>query len=142
MSSATSDEERLRRIRSVPLFAEVGEDSLANVLSLATEFEVAQGHILVRPGEPGSGLFIIEEGSARVELGDGEVELGEGDFFGDIALLTEAAVHVARVSASTPLRGLAIRRDDFDRMLDDEPRLAITMLRALAKRLALRTHVI
>lgn len=142
MSSATSDEERLHRIRSVPLFAGVGEDSLANVLTLATEFEVAPGHILVRPGEPGSGLFIIEEGSARVELGDRDVELGEGDFFGDIALLTDAAVHVARVSASTPLRGLAIKRDDFDRMLHDEPRLAITMLRALAQRLALRSHVI
>jgi CRP-like cAMP-binding protein len=24
-------------------------------------FEVAQGHVLVRPGEPGSGLFIIEK---------------------------------------------------------------------------------
>ncbi len=142
MSSATSDEERLHRLRSVPLFAELGEHSLANVLSVATEFEVAGGHVLVRPGEPGTGLFIIEEGGARVELGDREVELGEGDFFGEIALLNEAAVHVARVSASTPLRGLAVRRDDFDRMLNAHPRMAITMLRALAQRLALTTRLI
>ena len=50
--------------------------------------------------------------------------------------LVDGLVHTGRVRAATPLKCLAINRLDFDRLLQDEPQIAINMLRGLACRLA------
>jgi CRP-like cAMP-binding protein len=42
---------------------------------------------------------------------------------------------VARVRATTDVRGFAISRDDFDKLLGSDSRLALALLRALARRL-------
>lgn len=85
-------------------------------------------------------MFVIEEGTVAVGISGKNLELGPGDFFGELALLTEDATHTARVAAATPLRCLAIRRDDFDELLESEPRLAIRMLRTVPQRLINRTR--
>lgn len=120
----------------MPLFAGLSDESLAQILDYATDFEAAPGHVLVQPNQPGAGLFVIEEGSVTVEIKGREIQLGEGEFFGEMALLDEGAVHVGRVCAATPLRCLAISRDRFDQLLAGEPSIAKAMLRTLAKRLA------
>jgi voltage-gated potassium channel len=86
-------------------------------------------------------LFVIEDGTVEVELPHRSVALGPGEFFGELALLDQAATHVARVQAVTQVRCLAIRRDDFDRLLEAEPRFAISMLKGLARRLAAAARV-
>jgi CRP-like cAMP-binding protein len=79
---------------------------------------------------------VIEEGSVRVELPSGDiVERSEGDFFGELSLLSSSP-RTARVVASTDVRCLAIRRDDLESLLHDEPSIAIAMLAELANRLA------
>jgi CRP-like cAMP-binding protein len=128
-------------LRKVPLFAELDDEALRRVIDSVTEFEAAPGHVLVQPNLPGAGLFVIEEGTVTVEVSGRSLELGPGEFFGDLALLTEEATHSARVCAATPLKCLAIRRDDFDALLEDQPRLAVSMLRTVAQRLADSTRV-
>jgi voltage-gated potassium channel len=131
-----SMKERVDKLRSVPLFAGLSEASLERILDHATEFEAAPGHVLVQPNQPGSGLFVIEEGTVTVELRDKKLELGEGEFFGELALLDDSVVHTGRVCAASPLKGLAINRDDFAELLETEPTIGQSMLRVLAKRLA------
>lgn len=126
----------LAHLRKVPLFAGLSDDALRHLAECATEFEASEGHVLVQPNLPGAGLFIIEEGSVTVELSDKKIELGPGEFFGELALLDEGATHSARVSAATSVRCLALGRDDFDDLLENQPRLAIAMLKTVAKRLA------
>jgi voltage-gated potassium channel len=72
----------------------------------------------------------------EVELPGKKIELGPGEFFGELALLDEKATHMARVSASSSLRCLALGRDDFLELLETQPRLAIAMLKVVARRLA------
>lgn len=132
-------EQRLTQLRQIPLFAELSDAALERILDRATEFEARHGHVLVQPDQPGAGLFVIEDGSATVELRGRKIELGPGEFFGELALLDERATHTGRVCASAPLRCLAIARDDFDELLQDEPKMAIAMLKALAHRLAIAT---
>ena len=129
-------EERLQRLRSIPLFADLTDDSLRRVLECATEFDAAKGHVLLQTNQPGAGLFVVEEGAVTVELPNRTIELAPGEFFGELALLDERAIHTARVVASTPVRCLAIGRDDFDQLLASEPMMAISMLRTLARRMA------
>ena len=128
--------EQLDDLRAVPLFADLDDDALARVADAATEFDAPSGHVLVHPHGPASGMFILREGSVTVEARGREVELGPGEFFGELALLVPDAVRSARVCAKSPIRCLAIDRRAFERLLEAEPRLAVSMLRVLARRLA------
>lgn len=138
MSEAPSTDQ-FANLRAVPLFAELPDEALARVARSATEFEAAEGHVLVQPNMAGAGLFIIEEGSVTVDAHGKTLELGPGEFFGELALLDEGATHSARVCAATPLKCLAIGRSDFEDLLANEPLLAIAMLKTVARRLAKST---
>jgi CRP-like cAMP-binding protein len=132
---AEVNEERREKLRSVPLFSGCSDETLTKILDIATEFEAARGHVLVERDEPGTGLFVLEVGSVVVELPQRELSLGEGEFFGELALLDEGSLHSARVAAATPVKALAIRREDFLSLLESEPKIALAMLRVVAGRL-------
>jgi CRP-like cAMP-binding protein len=132
----TAQQQRIEKLREIPLFEQLSEEALQAVLDRAAEFEARPNHVLVEPNQPGAGLFVIEEGTVTVELPGLEKEMGPGEFFGELALLREDHRHTARVTTATDVRCLAIRRDDFDALLEEEPSIAVTMLRTVAKRLA------
>ena len=129
-----TDRERIENLRKIGLFAQLSDEALEQVLACATDFDAAAGHVLVETNQPGSGLFVIEEGTVTVELPARKVELGPGEFFGEFALLRDDERHTARVVTSSAIKGLAIRRDDFDNLLDKEPTIAIALLKTVAKR--------
>lgn len=125
------------RLRTIPLFAELDDNTLLAIAEIASEVEVPAGQVMIRPYDPGLGMFVVEEGRVVVELSHGrEVELGPGEFFGELALLIPEGVRAARVRAETDVRCLAIGRDDFAGLLDTEPSIAVAMLPVLARRLS------
>lgn len=131
MTSANSD-----RLRLVPLFSDLDEPGLERLAGVATEFEASSGHVLMERGQAGTGLFIIEEGSVRVELPGGEqVTLGPGEFVGELSVLADTP-RMARVCVDEDLRGVAIRRGDLDALLEEEPSITLAMLRGIARRYA------
>jgi len=81
-------------------------------------------------------MFIITEGTVTVELPQGPVELGPGEFVGELPLLADGITRVARVRATTSVKGLAISRMALSELLQREPRVAVRMLPVLARRLA------
>ncbi len=88
MNSAVPDPENLERFRSLPLFADLGDSALRRVQGLVTELQIPAGQILVHAGDPGAGLFVIEEGTAIVEgRANLLIEVGPGEFVGELALL-------------------------------------------------------
>lgn len=124
------------RLREIPLFAELSDDALARIAAIGTEIECPAGTVLALPDDPGSGMFVVEEGTVVVEARGGQmIELGPGEFFGELSLLVPDTHRVARVRASTPVCCLAISRADFRELLESEPRLALAMLPVLARRL-------
>jgi CRP-like cAMP-binding protein len=126
----------LARLRSIPLFADVSDEGLERVHTRAAEIEVPAGQVLVHAGDKGSGMFVIEDGTAVVEArGVGEIEIGPGEFVGELALLVPDSVRSARVRAKTDVRCLAIFAEDFRELLEEEPRIALAMLPVVAERL-------
>jgi CRP/FNR family cyclic AMP-dependent transcriptional regulator len=126
----------LGRLRALPLFAGLSDDVLRRVESLAVEVEVGAGQTLARADDPGSGMFVIEEGTVVVEgRGEHVIELGPGEFVGELALLVPESTRAARVRAKTDVRCLAIGRAEFEQLLEDEPRIALAMLPVVARRL-------
>jgi CRP/FNR family transcriptional regulator, cyclic AMP receptor protein len=130
------DPELIDSLRQQALFADLDELALAHIAAVAAPLEVASGHVLIDAGQEGTGLFVIQEGSVAVEIGARAIECGAGEFLGELSLLVDGLVHTGRVRATSTVKCLAINRHDFDRLLDDEPRIAVNMLRALARRLA------
>ena len=126
---------RLERLRSVPLFAGLSRRALQDVAGAAKEIEAPAGQVLVQPRTKGSGMFVIEDGTVVVEKRGWKTELGPGEFFGELALLNSRGERTARVRAKTDVRCLALSRRDFVRLLEQDAKLAITMLETVAGRL-------
>ena len=94
-------DEHVERLRAVAMFAELPDDALARVARSATEVEIEPGHVLIQPGQEGSGLFVLLDGTAVVELSGRHVECGPGEFLGELSMLVPGVVHTARVRAAT-----------------------------------------
>jgi CRP/FNR family cyclic AMP-dependent transcriptional regulator len=124
-------------LREIPLFEGMSNAGLERVAAHAAEIECEPGQILALEGDPGSGMFVILDGTVSVEMRGGfHTELERGNFFGEVALLVPEATRVARVRAATNARCLTIPRDDFLALVESEPSLALRMLRELARRLS------
>jgi CRP-like cAMP-binding protein len=90
---------------------------------------------LATQGGKGSDLMIVLEGAAEVTR-DGKhlADLGAGDFFGEISLL-DGGPRTATVTASTPMRTLVIRRENFKSIQETTPGLNDVIVLELASRL-------
>jgi voltage-gated potassium channel len=128
-------DDRIARLRQVPVLAGVGDDVLRRIVAASSELECPAGQVLISADDPGAGMFVLEEGTVVVEAPGRTIELGPGEFFGELSLLVPEATRAARVRAKTPVRCVAINRVAFEQLLDDEPRVARAMLPVLAERL-------
>lgn len=124
-------------LKAVPLLTGVSDAGLERIAACASTIEYQPGQVMALEGDPGSGMFVIVDGTASVEMRGGfHTELHAGNFFGEVALLVPDANRVARVVAATDIRCLTIPRADFLELVESEPSLALAMLRELARRLS------
>ena len=114
-------------LRAIPLFAAATDAGLERIAATAGELDCPAGQVVALEGDPGSGMFVIVEGTAHVEWRGGSVDLGPGTFFGELTLLAPGGTRIARVRAATDMRCLAIPRDEA---------IALVMLREVARRFA------
>lgn len=132
---ALTAREKQELLDRVDLFAGLGGVPLSAIAERAVEVEFPSGRPMARQGEVGTGFFLVVSGGALVTR-DGETiaTLGPGDFFGELSLL-DRQPRVATVTAAGPTVCLAIASWDFERLLEEQPRVAIGLLRGVARRL-------
>ena len=117
------------RLKSIPLFEEVGDEELAQIAPFAQEVTVEAGKVLVREGDFSYEFMAIEEGDAEVTRGGEHVaDLGPGDFFGEMGLL-EKTLRNATVTAKTSMRLVTLTGWDLRRVERTAPE-AIERVRA------------
>lgn len=126
----------IEELRSFPLLADAGQEALERVAATAGEVTYQGGQIVALEGDRGSGMFLIADGTARVEWRGGTVDLGPGAFFGELTLLSPGGRRNARVRAASELRCLAIPRDEALALIETEPSVTLAMLREVARRFA------
>ena len=103
----------LEILRSVELFASLPAPELEGLAARLVEVKAAPGTAVVREGEIGHHLYVIEEGEVEVSRGGRPVAtLGPGDYFGEIALLRHVP-RTATVVAKTPATLLSLEREGF-----------------------------
>jgi CRP/FNR family transcriptional regulator, cyclic AMP receptor protein len=133
----SAEELRLREaaLAQAPLFADLPKRHLRAIAKSTGVSGYGAGETVVEESAPGSALFVLLEGRARVEQGGRTVtRFGPGDFFGEISLL-DGEPRSASVVAEETLRCLVLDGRNFRETLDREPLIAMRILREMAVRL-------
>jgi CRP-like cAMP-binding protein len=126
---------RASLIGACPLFQGLVPADLEAVAALAIEVDFPAERVIARQGEIGTGFFIVVSGRVRV-VRDGTTvaHLGPGEFFGELSVL-DGGPRVAQVVTDEPTVCLAIASWDFERVLREEPGVALAVLKVVAARL-------
>lgn len=99
----------------------------------------ADGEVVIRQGETGNCMFVIQKGSVEVvRISDGSelrlATLGQGETFGEMAIF-ESEVRSATVRALGEARVLTVDKRTFLRRVQEDPTLAFRILRTLSQRI-------
>jgi CRP/FNR family transcriptional regulator, cyclic AMP receptor protein len=130
-----TQDRRAALMGACPLFRGLDGTGLEAIAAAAIEVDFPAERVIARQGEIGTGFFVIVDGMVRVTR-DGEpvARLGPGEFFGELSVL-DGGPRVAQVAAEVPTRCLALASWDFERVLREEPGVALSVLRVVAGRL-------
>jgi CRP/FNR family transcriptional regulator, cyclic AMP receptor protein len=122
------------QLKTVDLFANVPDESLAKIAPFTEVDEFAEGKEIVREGGYSNDFYVIQEGTAKVER-DGEeiAELGPGDVFGEQGLL-EKQQRSATVRATDTLRVIKIEHWELSRMRKSMPEVVEQLQRQVEER--------
>lgn len=131
------------RVAEIPLFADLPEDELAAVASVASEVEIPTGQALAAEGRIGHSLYAVESGTADVVIDGATVRtIGPGDVVGEIAVfasppdsaapaeVAEGGMRTASVVATSPMRLIGMFKRDVW-ALDRRAPIATERLRAM-----------
>jgi CRP-like cAMP-binding protein len=120
------------------LLGGLSEDDLRTHLPGLSRKDFDPGHVMVREGERGGGVFILSRGRARV-LVQGEhsrpfevAELSEGSFFGEVSLLSRP--RSATVVAAGPCQVLEIAPETLEALAEGRPRVQLIVEGTLVDR--------
>lgn len=97
------------------------------------------GEVIVRQGDVGDCMFVIQEGKVEVVMEEegNEVilaERGEGDFFGEMAIFDQD-VRSATVRAKGQVRALTVDKKNFLRRIHKDPSLAFRIVETMSYRI-------
>ncbi|CAI6085881.1 Npt1/Npt2 family nucleotide transporter [Cohnella sp. JJ-181] len=127
--------EQVRLLKKISLFQGVPRAELAALADTLEPVSASAGSTLIREGEPGDCLYMIERGKVGVYKGETRVhELRGEEYFGEMAVLTQGA-RTATIAAEEDVRLWKLDSDVFyDRMID-RPSMAIEMMKLLSRRI-------
>ena len=132
--------ERLRFLRSVPVFKNLAPEDLMKLAEIAAPVEHPARKVIFKKGDPGDVLCVVVRG--RVEIRDqGQVIASQGpnDFFGELALFDQEPRSADAVCVEdTEL--LEIGGADLESLMERRPEIAREIIRVLAKRLRKTTQ--
>jgi CRP-like cAMP-binding protein len=105
--------------------------------SLGKEYK--DGEVIIRQGETGNCMFVIQDGEVEAVVGAGNKQLrlrtmGPNEFFGEMALF-EKEVRTATIRAIRPTRILTIDKKNFLGGIHEDPSLAFRIVQTMSHRI-------
>jgi len=128
-------------LKTVPLFRELDDDELAQVLMVSLVKRYPPGSVILTEGTPGGQLHIIHQGQVRISKvvpGVGEEALtilSPGDFFGEVEFF-DGSPASAHVIAHSECEILAIPHREVEGLMQSRPGLSAKFLWAFGRTLA------
>ena len=127
-------------LKSIPAFRTLSSRDAAQLSSQCEPLSFKAGSQIIRRGDPGDAMYVINKGEVRVPVIDESgrekfvARLGAGEFFGEMALLTGEPRN-ADVYAETDVETLVIRRAPLQTFLAKHPSVASFLTEILGRRL-------
>ena len=133
-------------LKKVPFFSQLKKSELLEFKRIFHHRYFKKGEIIFFEGEPGAGMYVIENGKIGIykNFDDNSKEelavLESGEFFGEMALLDESARSATAVALdNTSVLGLF--RHDLFNLINRKPKLGNKILLKLAQMLAERLRL-
>lgn len=128
-------------LHKVPIFQTLNPEDMLHIADHITHKEYKKGEPVFTLGDKLDFIVIINRGSAKAYkyTPEGREQIlyifGEGDFFGEKYLLSrETAAYT--VEALEPLFVCMLSRDDFQKILREQPEIGIKIIEELGTRMA------
>jgi len=139
--------EIINRLERISLFKNLQDEpaALENIAALIQAQSFKPAACIIREGENGNAMYILNRGTVRVEKntvsGDRFTVANLKDdmnvFFGEMALM-DSDVRSASVFTVTDVECFVIQKDDFERLCESNPKIGFYVVREIAKSLASR----
>ena len=124
----------------VPIFENLSKHELTSIDRILHRREYLPDEIIFRQGEPGMGMYVVQQGKVAIvsEPQNQQLyEMQEGDFFGEVALLDEgprSATAVARTNCTL----LGFFQPDLFDLINRNPRLGVKVVLSVARHVGVR----
>ena len=126
-------------LRGSLLAVELSDAQVDRLAARCERRELRDGAVLVPEGQSDSHLYLLLQGSIAVVRGHGGAAPTElftlqgGDTVGELSFLDDHQ-HYATLVARGPATVLALQRQDFEGLLDSDPRAVYGVMRAIVRR--------
>jgi small-conductance mechanosensitive channel/CRP-like cAMP-binding protein len=138
---------RLHALGNVDFLAALPAPALERLAALSRSRWFMAGEVILRQGDAGSTLYIVEKGEVSVLVGRAEASvmevarLGPGKFFGEMSLMTGER-RAATVQATLDCELVEVGKEAFHEILAADPRLVEQVSQVLTERqLALEENI-
>jgi CRP/FNR family cyclic AMP-dependent transcriptional regulator len=135
------------RFKKIEILAEFTDPEVESIRRIAKEVRVPTGEVIMREGEVGDSMYLFAEGQVLVTknltLKTGKRGFSQAEksmvrldaryvsFFGDMAMF-EKDVRSATITASTDCLLYEIKRQDFERVTEENCALGYKLIRKIA----------
>ena len=126
-------------LERVSVFSALSEELRTQIAKRSEIIEYGAGEFIVRQGDQGDSLYIIRTGLCGIYIkGNGTQEkriatIDSGGFFGEMSLLT-GEPHSATVRAMEDTSVIIIDKENFSKILTDNPSISVQLGEILAER--------
>ena len=125
---------KVQALKRAPLFEGLSRKELGELARVTEDLEVPAGKVLCKEGDTGREFFVIVDGETQVTTNGKDLGArGSGEFIGEIALLEDTS-RTATVTAKTTLRVFVLTREDFRKLVRENPSVERKVMQALARR--------
>jgi len=135
-------EDKMDLLRAAPMFEALTENDLRAVAQLLIQLDFEPGDMLFREGAPGRYICFLTAGLLDVwkqsPRGDAMViaTIEPGRSVGEMSII-DGLTCSATVTAHDRASVLALKREDFERILEDSPRLGAEIYKGISRLLSI-----
>lgn len=132
----------LTLLRGVPIFEGLGRSQLRAVERILHRRKYHAGEYIFREGEPGLGMYIIEQGEVSIvsESRSSEISrLGKGEFFGEMSMFNDRP-RTASALAYEDTKVFGFFQPDLLSLLETRPSIGTKVVMMLSRILAERLY--
>ncbi|KGE05024.1 Crp/Fnr family transcriptional regulator [Pseudohaliea rubra] len=126
-------------LEQVEIFRGLSTEELAALEATSTRRTFPKNTVVIHENDPADSLFVIDGGKVKVYCSDKNGKefimntQGAGDYFGELALLDDST-RSASVRTVEKCTFCIVYKDDFNRVLEEHPNMARTLIGNLAAR--------